>query len=230
MRQVVSLIKDNQAHFALVDDESGELIPFADLLIPDPDRFGLHESALLGTNLIDVLGLNGTKRPKAPTVSLANVPPTHREVPEPEALGPVSETPYERKLRMERERKRAERARKSDRPLPKAQTKGGAQWYVTPESITAIVNEYPEGIRVNAVADRIWREAGNQDDYPGWIYTAVMNRLLGFRARAKDKGIPMPFTEEDRPIPTKDGKMNGATGKFLVPLPPVSQHVGTTLL
>jgi hypothetical protein len=59
MRQVVSLIKDDQVHYAVVDDDAGEMIPFASIMLPDPDRFGLHEAAVLGTNLITAIGLNG---------------------------------------------------------------------------------------------------------------------------------------------------------------------------
>lgn len=61
MRQVVSLVKDDQVHYAVVDDDAGEMIPFAQILLPEPDRFGLHEAAVLGTNLIDAIGLNGRR-------------------------------------------------------------------------------------------------------------------------------------------------------------------------
>jgi hypothetical protein len=57
-------VKDDQVHYALVDSDSGDLIPFASVTLPDPDTFGLHEAAVLGTNLIATLGLerlNGHK-------------------------------------------------------------------------------------------------------------------------------------------------------------------------
>jgi hypothetical protein len=63
MKQVVSLIAGDRVQYALVDDADGSLIPFADILIPNPERFGLHDAALLGTNLIEALGLNGHRKP-----------------------------------------------------------------------------------------------------------------------------------------------------------------------
>lgn len=227
MRQIVSLVKDNQAHYALVDDEDGSLIPFADLLIPDPDRFGLTESALLGTNLITALGLNGTKRPRAQTISLANVPPTHREVPDPVELppAPAHETARQRRNRIAREAYHRKHGGEASRgrgiPVDRSQTK--AQRYVPIEEVMAIVNEHPQGIRVRDVAERIWRTTdgrGSDKDMPGWVYTAVSNRLTHARLDLRDKNIPLPFREEDRPVADKNGEFMGGTGKFLLPLPP----------
>lgn len=226
MRQIVSLIKDNQAHYALVDEDDGSIIPFADLLIPDPDRFGLHESAVLGTNLIQALGLNGAKRPKTAAISLANIPPTHRQPEaEPQALSPAppNETARERRLRKQRE---AYHANKANRKVPD-RGKGGANRYVTIDEVLAVINQYPEGIRVRDVAQRIWRTTDGQDGspMPGWFYTSVSNRLTAARVRLKSKGIPLPFREEDREIPDKDGKFRGNMGKFLHPLSPPSTTV-----
>lgn len=216
MRQIVSLIKDNQAHYALVDDEDGSLIPFADLLIPDPDRFGLHESALLGTNLITALGLNGTKRPKATTISLASVPPTHRQPePEPEALpaAPHGETAHQRRLRKQREAYHATKRT--------GKTGNNAQRYISIDEVIAVVNQYPEGIRLRDVVERLWRSnegQGTDERYPNWYYTSVSNRLTAARVKLQNKGVPLPFREEDRQEPDKDGKLNGYMAKVLYPL------------
>jgi hypothetical protein len=74
MKQVVSLIAGDRVQYALVDDADGSLIPFADILIPDPERFGLHDAALLGTNLIEALGLNGHASRPTRSVEARNEP------------------------------------------------------------------------------------------------------------------------------------------------------------
>ena len=218
MRQIVSLIKDNQAHYALVDEDDGSIIPFADLLIPDPSRFGLHESAVLGTNLIQALGLNGAKRPKAAAISLANIPPTHRQPEaEPQALpvAPPNETTRERRLRKQRETYHANK----DKPKDKSKS-NNAERYITIDEVVAVINQHPEGIRLRDVVERIWRAnegQGSDEPYPHWYYTAVSNRLVGVRAKLHDKGVALPFREEERAIPDKTGRFQGGRGKFLLP-------------
>ena len=223
MRQIVSLIKDNQAHFALVDDESGDMIPFADLLIPDPERFGLHESAVLGTNLISALGLNGSKRPKAHIPRVGDIVPglgPDQEV-ETAALPPAKhETAKQRRNRLAREKYERDKQKAQRRPDT---SKGGAQRYVSIDEILAVVANYPEGIRVRDLAERLWRQTdgkGTDTEYPGWFYTAISNRFTKARLDLKDKGIPLPFREEDRPVPDKNGRDNGQTGRYIMPLAP----------
>ena len=75
MRQVVSLVKDDQVHYGLIDDVDGTLVPFAQILLPDPDGFGLHEAAVLGTNLIEAIGFNGRRRPKTTQAALPSATP-----------------------------------------------------------------------------------------------------------------------------------------------------------
>jgi hypothetical protein len=220
MRQVVSLVAEGQVQYALVDDDSGEFTPFAIIELPHPEHFGLHEAAVLGTNLIQAIGLNGAKRPK----SLANVSPTQRQAPEPEALPPVRESARDRRNRIAREsyhanKHKSDRAHRSTKDTSKG---GGAQRYVELDEVMAIVNQYPEGIRLTEVVERLWRETdgkGTDADYPGWFYTSCSNRLTAARVRLRKSGIPLPFREDDRPVPTKDGKFNGMTGKYLLPLP-----------
>lgn len=211
MRQIVSLIRDDQVHYALVDEDDGSLIPFASITLPDPERFGLHEAAVLGTNLINALalGVNGTRRPPRAATSPVEAPRA-LSAPEPPAH---PETARERKLRLARER-----GRSSSTTPKKTKTKGGAEWYVTPESIIAIVDQYPEGIRVREVAERLWRESGRTDEQPSWMYGAVMNRLLQMRLQAKQGRAPMPLREEDRPTLNKDGVPSKLVGRYLVPL------------
>lgn len=228
MRQIVSLIKDNQAHYALVDDEDGSLIPFADVLIPDPDRFGLHESAVLGTNLISALGLNGTKRPKTTMVTLANVPPTQRQPePGPEALPPApprNETARDRRNRIAREsyhRNKQGQGQGPGRGRPANRANHNAQRYIAMDEVQAVIDQYPEGIRLRDVVERIWRTnegQGTDETYPSWYYTAVSNRLTGARVKLKEKGTPLPFREEDRPEPDMHGQFHGQTAKYLFPV------------
>lgn len=163
MRQVVSLIKDNQAHFALVDDESGDMIPFADLLIPDPDRFGLHETAVLGTNLINVLGLNGHKRPKV------KIPRVGEMVP-----GPSPDEAIE-----------LERAEQPALPAPKPggrRSKDGRQQarpdlrvkrFISREEVVDVINAHPEGITARQVAVII----DGKDKPDRWVIRTVENRI-----------------------------------------------------
>lgn len=228
MRQIVSLIKDNQAHFALVDDDSGDMIPFADLLIPDPDRFGLHESAILGTNLISVLGLNGSKRGKVHIPRVGDVLPGQGpDMAEPEALPaapPKNETAKQRRNRLAREHY----ARQRDQAKAKSgarNQRGPSQRYVSIDELLAVVAQYPEGIRLTDAVQRLWRQTdgkGTDSDYPNWFYTACSNRLTKARQDLHDKGIPLPFREEDREVPDKHGKLNGHTGKYLLPLSPAA--------
>lgn len=223
MRQIVSLIKDNQVHYALVDDDSGELIPFADLLLPDPDRFGLHDAAVLGTNLIAALQLNG-QRPKAKAVS-------EPEQPALSAPPPPNETARERRNRQAREYYAARRA--AGMPPNKgggrrsvastsgvAKRKGGTEFYVTEDEVVAIANEYPEGIRLTEVADRVWRQRGGEGATPKWLYQGVNNRnsIMHKRAREKPDVFQLPYRTEERPIRNKDGSPGGNTGTYLLPL------------
>jgi hypothetical protein len=210
MRQIVSLVKDSEVHYALVDDEDGSLIPFADVLIPDPERFGLHEAAVLGTNLVSALRLNGAKRPKAST-ELVELPAG--------AASKPRETARERRNRLAREKYHQH---KTGGSAPK-KSKGTntSQRYITLDEVLAVVNQHPEGIRVPDVVEIIWRSTdgqGTDEPYPHWFYTSVMNRLNQARIKLREKGVPLPFREESRPVPDKDGNHRGNTGMYLMPL------------
>ena len=97
MRQVISLIKDDQVHYALVDDEDGTLVPFASIHLPDPDRFGLQEAALLGTNLIEAIGLNG-KRPKQRALPAAGPVVVHEHTGDDDMRKPPSKSRSPRRV------------------------------------------------------------------------------------------------------------------------------------
>jgi hypothetical protein len=224
LKQIVSLIKDNQAHLALVDEDDGSMIPFLDLLVPDPDRFGLQEVAILGTEVIKLIGLNGSKRPKLHIPRVGDELPAATETRALEAPTPPvkAETARERRNRIARESYQA-RGGRSPKPKPNTKANNNAQRYVSLDEVMEVVNQYPEGIRVRDLAERLWRNTdgqGSDEPHPAWFYTSVSNRLTAARARARNAGIPLPFREEDRPVPSKDGEYRGDRGKFLLPLAP----------
>jgi hypothetical protein len=64
MKHIASLREGDMVQYALVDDETGELAEFARLQVPDD--FTFEASALLGTNLVAVLGLNGASQKRGP--------------------------------------------------------------------------------------------------------------------------------------------------------------------
>lgn len=216
MKQIVSLVKDDRVQYALVNDEDGSLIPFADLLLPEPERFGLHEAALLGTNLIAALGLNGHALGPTSPVAVRNEPAALPAAP------PARETATERRNRKARE---AYHRHKTEHPegrgIPKDRKKSQTKRYVSLDEVVATVAQYPDGIRMRDVAERIWRTTdgrGTDDPMPGWFYTAVSNRLVKADHDLRERGIPMPVRTEVRPVPDKDGTHHGNTGKFLLPL------------
>ena len=148
MRQVVSLIKDDQVHYALVDDDEGTLVPFASIHLPEPDRFGLQEAALLGTNLIEAIGLNG-KRPK------------QRALP---TGGPV----------VVHEHKGTDDMRT---PPPKQKRNRPPRNDIHLADVVDIINQHPEGVTSSQIADQIWHRLGKQGDTEQWCRKGVENRI-----------------------------------------------------
>ena len=227
MRQIVSLVKDNAVHYALVDDESGQMVPFADLLIPDPDRFGLHESALLGTNLVQVLGLNGTKRPKARVLRVGDGPAVQQEQLELEAA-PAPETPkrYESKTEKQRRwsresyaRKKAEReaaaapavavtatASKGLSKKARAAPENKVQRFIHQDEVLAVINALAEG--EYTTAKQIAQVISKEEVAPRWVVRTVENRLSMFQMRARDNGVPLPYRIET-------GKVGNFTRRFI---------------
>jgi hypothetical protein len=97
MKQLVALIKDGRVQFALFDDDTDQLVPFAEITVPFPERFGLAEAAVLGANLVEVMGLNGhvkrgpgrPRKEQAPQLELEEA-----STPEPKQRGRRNIRPY----------------------------------------------------------------------------------------------------------------------------------------
>ena len=204
MRQIVSLIKDDQAHFAYTDGD--DLVQFAQLLVPDPMRFGLHEAALVGTNLVELLGLNGHKRATVkvpPPLPSSTVRPALNPGIQPSLLdedpdvGAVEakrkETPRERRNRIARETyhrnkalgmttEEAIKARSvSDKPK-RGRPPGGitpGRRYISWEEVAAVIERHPEGVSCSAIG----REIMGTDEPMDWVTKHVANRIQDKRSR-----------------------------------------------
>ena len=184
MRQIVSLIKDNYIHYGLVDEIDGTLVPFADLLLPNPDRFGLHEAAVLGTNLVQALGLNGHRLPSVvkPVMAELEPPPASKPAPRSKsAAGRQPETERERRNRTAREKYARERG---NRVRPSA---------ITSTDVVAMIDKHPEGVSVNDLSWLFGRRTKTNKD-------PVLQRVKGIAERwhsNADKGnAPMPVAFE----------------------------------
>lgn len=196
MKHIASLVKDGRVHYAVVDEDTGQLVPFAEILLPFPDSFGLAESAVLGSNLVDAVGLNG-KRPSGrsgrqalpprdqPRLALestdgaeGHVPPAHSS-PEPE-----------RKPK-----------RRQGRPSTRA--------YIPMEMVMEIVREHPEGIGCRDIADEALRRLG-VPQYIGehWAQVAVSNRFTNARGYAERHGSALPFRTSEVPKISRNGPTN----------------------
>ena len=202
MDQIVSLVKDQQAHFAYVDHTTGQIVPFADILIPDEDRFGLVEAAGLGSSLVDFLGLNGSKRPLAHSMTVGSSLEARRraaaiEQAENEELIALNHAPPATKAgpKATKEPKRSPgRPRKDGKPnvvRPELQ----AQAYIPGEWVLEVIAQYPEGIAAKDIGERIWRTKlnGGDADYPRWITRTVENRITGWSTEHNRRGTPLPF-------------------------------------
>jgi hypothetical protein len=235
MKHVVSLVRDQQAHFAYVDESTGQIVPFADLLI-DPERFGLIEAAGLGTSLIDFLGLNGHQRPVVGDMTVGSGIEARRraaiaaaaEAEEQEMIAlppepPRHETHDQRKKRLAREAYYRKRDRKlaaqaagtpfekrgPGRPRHPDSTNPdlSAKEYIPKQWVVEVINQYPEGITATQIGERIWRDKlGHGDEpYERWVTRAVENRVTGMREAAKH-GTPLPFRASERPkLPGEKG-------------------------
>lgn len=124
MRQVVCLLADEHARFALVDDDEGELVEFAQLRVPE--GFGLRDAALLGTNIIASLGLDR----KAGRKAISPPPPRPAEPAVPKKGLTNRGTPRKRAV-----------SKRTDTPR-----------YISMEEVVAVVNAHPEGIKSAEVA------------------------------------------------------------------------------
>lgn len=208
MDQIVSLVKDQQAHFAYVDHDTGQIVPFADILIPDEDRFGLAEAAGLGSSLVDFLGLNGTKRPLARTMTVGSSLEARRraaalEQAEHEELMALNVPPATR-TKPGSQPKAVEAAptkRGPGRPRKDGQPNTSrpdllAQVYIPGEWVWEVINQYPEGISARDIGERIWRtklDGHDGGEYPRWVTRSVENRITGAMTELKERGKALPF-------------------------------------
>lgn len=225
MRQVVSMVKDGRVQYALVDEETDELTEFAQILVPE--HFGLSETAHLGLNLIEAIGLNGRVRKGG--AGRKALPP--RDQPsllderqhEPAELPPADEDDRQRRNRLARERYHDEKRQRevkrypSGRALPDPKNK--VERYVSLEEVLDVVDQYPDGLRTIHIAERIWRAAegaGSDTPAPKWVLRSVENRLSMCKMQHRDKGTPLPFhmDTEDRP-PNVDGTPSRMRGYVL---------------
>lgn len=146
MRQLVSLVKDGHVQMAFLD--GGELDQFALIRLPHPELFGLEQAALLGTNLIESLGLNSNGHTVVP--------------PKPAQALPAAKPAKRRKDMSERERKAYDREtsrkwyekKKAGLVVSRSYPNRGKrdQRYIPLERVVAAINEHPEGLTTRQLA------------------------------------------------------------------------------
>jgi hypothetical protein len=178
--------------YALVDDETGELNEFARLQVPE--HFDFQASALLGTNLVAVLGLNGNPQP---TKRGPGRPPGSKNKPVEEEV--VAEPPPP---------SRPAAGRQPDEPRP----------FISREHILDVVNQHPEGITSAEIAAIIVRQLKSTDE-SGWAVKAVSNRFTAWEAGARANLEPLPYRYENVPFVKTDGTASTTmVRKYIYPL------------
>lgn len=177
MRQVFALVTEEQVQFALLDDDEGELTQFAQ--IKTPIQFGLAEAALLGTNLIEALGLN-SRRPK----------------PKPK----FPDTQAEAEAAVAAKRKSEAAAEASDSGLTQKGTprqrarpnpKHPIERYIPLDDVLAVIAKHPEGIAVTGIAQELMKD---ESEYPQ-VRISVANRVAAARDARRKSGKPLPWRE-----------------------------------
>jgi hypothetical protein len=169
MRHIASWRDGDTVQYAIVDEETGELNQFARIQVPE--HFDFEASALLGTNLASVLGLdrNGTKPRAKPVVA----PPT--AVAQPKAQAP-------------RQRQPGRRANPGREP-------GEGRRYITDDEVLAAIAAHPDGASGAMITETVWGEA----DYPAWLRKSIDNRIGRWVTANREHGDPLPFIVEMRP-------------------------------
>jgi hypothetical protein len=208
MKHMVSLVKDGRVSYAVVDDDSGQMVPFAEVLLPFPDSFGLEEAAVLGANLADAVGLNG-KRPRSrPTAIAVEELVLNR----PDSPPSKDETKEERRRRLDRERwhqrKRDQQAAtKSVEPARRG--RASIRPYITAEHVYDQMRMHP-GSTATELAAYCLHAIGHHEeaeDVPKWARVMIMNRFTAAREsvrRNPDRMLPFR-TEEEHDWVTKNG-------------------------
>jgi hypothetical protein len=214
MRQVVSMVKDGRVQYALVDDETGEMTEFAQILVPDD--FGLHESAHLGTNLISAIGLNGKS---------SKTGPGRRAIPPADQPALLFDTPHELPAPSQTDSKPKPKAKAlskhtypSGRAKPDPANKVGRK--ITGDEVLAIVDRYPDGLTSRDIAARIWRQdTGRDEKAPHWMVRSVENRLNYHEERRTKYGDPLPYRPRYVPRKSADGRLLTQKSKLYCALP-----------
>lgn len=207
MRHIASVVVNGMAQYALVDEETGELTQFAQILVPE--GWDLHSSALLGTNLVQAIGLNG-KRPKGRSAKALPAGPPSAQLDFGSELGAASEV-------------HSPPSTKQKRKLPEKRDMK-VQWYLPADMVWEVIRDYPDGITARQIAERIWRAKGDgSEELPEWVRRTVENRIATATADAKAGRFPLPFRVEYRPFIKNDGTpSNRQTVKYMLP-PEVEQ-------
>ena len=232
---IISLVKDQQAHFAYVDPATGQLIPFADIFIPDEDRFGMAEAAGLGSSLVDFLGLNGSRRPVTGIMTVGQSLEARRRAAalarhEAEQIELPAEPPKSQPKSLPKGTTNVGRPRRDGKPNQTGDPNLKAQAYIPGEWVVEVVNQYPEGINARDIGERIWRtkliamSRGGEVEYPRWVTRAVENRITGYAEAHRASGKPVPFITESylteggmkrrrlKPLPTTDTPTDNTLG------------------
>jgi hypothetical protein len=213
MKHIASIVKDGQVSYALVDEDSGTVTQFAQILVPE--HFDLHSSAMLGHNLVEVIGLNG-KRVRSPKrqppavgqTSLLELDAVHDEP-------QVTHFEPEPKPAKGKGAGRGAPGRKRAAPDPA----NAVGYYISLERVVEVINQYPDGIMSRQIADRIWRLDGNPGDVaPKWVTRSVENRVSGVQIEAKKGKKDLPFRVEYRPAIGINGQPTRQQSKYLLPL------------
>jgi hypothetical protein len=192
MRQLVSLVKDGRVEYAVVDSDSGEMTTFASVTLPDPDRFGIHEAAVLGTNLIEAIGLNGPRPRKrvAAEPQLELEPFTGESSPPPR-----HETAREKHNRKQREAYAARKGGKvqSRRSFPGRGKPSAAQYaamgrrHISDDEVMDVFGRPPRVLRQSdRRASLLSRDGWAATSLPAWFAKAVDNRFTKLMLKQRD--------------------------------------------
>lgn len=206
MRQLIALVQDGHVEYAHFDEDTDQLVQFARIMVPA--NFDLATAAVLGSNLIAVLDLNGRAKGKGiePRPAKAIEAPRHVA---PSRTPEANHAYYERTKARAAERKRESRAaaKRGDSPKPPGRPRGtaGARGpdYVGAEQVMAVINAHPEGVNANAITHEVY---GSDD------LTTAQRKQIQNRLAAMTKSPNPPFN-----IGQRNGGANGQMVKTYHP-------------
>jgi hypothetical protein len=201
MADIVTMARDGRILMALVDEETGQLDQIGSLVWPD--EFGLHEAAVLSTNLKGFLQLNGAAKRKAKAAKRAALPPDDmpRLFHEPDADAIAALPPAKAKAKGKGAPRRGEGR---GRPVTTGKSRPSripANWpTLTVDGLVEIINGFPDGCTVRDIA----QVYSKQEEPPPWARATAMNRINSAREMEK-RGVPLPFRREMVKVQTKSG-------------------------